>query len=276
MRAAAIAALATTATLALASPVSAADVSVNIQFSAFGPGQIDVLPGETVRWQNVSERRHTVNADDGSFASGDLYPDKTFRRAFNVVGAHPYHCTVHPAMTGEVDVRRVTLGPLPVAAVPAGQAVQFAGRTADPGDAVRIERAEGAGFKAVATTKPAPDGTWKTSIPATQSGDYRAATEHGSSESRRLLVSDRRIRVRATRRGVAVRVTPALPYKRVVLQRHLKERFGWWALASARLDFVSHATFRVRRPGRVRVVLLGPDGWTPVATSRTLVLRRHR
>src|SRR4029079_10405586 len=124
-----------------------------------------------------------------------------------------------------------------------------------------IERADGASFTTVATATPGADGTWSTLIPAAVTGDYRAVTSGGVSESRRLLVSDRRIVVRATRRGISVTVTPSLPYARVALQQELLERFGWWPVRTARLDYVSKATFDVMRPARVRVALLDKDGW---------------
>lgn len=268
-------ALAVPATASASPPSSpSSPVGVNIQFAAFGPAQLDLLPGETVTWKNVSDRRHTVYADNGSFASGDLFNGNTFARQFPVVGAYAYHCTVHPGMTGEIDVRQVTLKPLATAVVTPGEKVQLQGRTADPGEPVRIERADGASFTAVATAAPAPDGTWSASFTATQTADYRAANSHGASESRRLLVTGRKIRIRATRRGIAVRVTPALPNQRVVLQQYLLERFGWWPTKSARLDYLSYATFRVKRPARVRVVLVGPDGWTPLVTSKVLKLKR--
>jgi plastocyanin len=262
------------AVLALTAPAAAAGdpAQVSIQFAAFGPDPVDVLPGESVEWENVSERIHTVTADDGSFASVVL-PGDTFDHQFDVTGAYAYHCTIHPSMTGEIDVRSVTLGPLPTAAVPAGQKVAFDGRTADPGAPVSIQRDAGSGFATVAQATPAADGSWTASVPATQTADYRAATDAGVSETRRLLVSDRKVVVRATRRGVAVSVTPALPYAQIVLQERLRERFGWWPARFARLDYVSEAQFTVARPARVRVALLDKDGWTPLVVSREVVLR---
>jgi plastocyanin len=271
MRAAGVGVVAAVAA-AIPGAAAAATVPVNVQFSAFGPSQLDVLPGETVEWTNVSERRHTVHADDESFSSGDLMSGDKFALQFATAGIYPYHCTVHEGMVGEIDVRHVTLDPLPVAPVPAGDKVEFSGRTADPAQAVRIERAYGAGFATVATATPAADGAWSAQVPAGVTGDYRAATNAGVSESRRLLVSDRKILVRATRRGVAVTVTPALPYGRIVLQQDLLERFGWWPVKFARLDYVSKASFMVMRPARVRVALLDTDGWTPLVTSQVLQL----
>jgi hypothetical protein len=72
-----------------------------------------------------------------------------------------------------------------------------------------------------------------------------------------------------------VTVTPALPYAQIVLQQDLLERFGWWPVMRAQLDYVSKATFAVMRPARVRVALLDKDGWTPLVTSQVLQLGRR-
>jgi hypothetical protein len=250
-------------------------VPVSIQFAAFGPSAVDVLPGESVLWQNVSERSHTVTADDGAFASDVLPGGATFSARFDAVGTFRYHCTLHAGMVGEVDVRGVTLDPLPVAELPAGTPVAFTGRTADPGTPVRVERAAGVGFVTLATAAASPDGRWQVTARVTQTGDYRAAGPAGVSESRRLTVTERRVLIRATRRGVAVTVMPPLPYGRVVLQEDSREHFGWWPGRATRLDYVSEASFRVRRPARVRVVVVDRDGWTPLATSHPVLAPRR-
>jgi plastocyanin len=264
------------AALAWPSAASAATLPVSVQFQAFGPGQLDALPGEQVQWDNVSERTHTVTADDGSFDSGDLDPGGTFTVDFANAGTYAYHCTKHLGMVGEIDVQPVILGVLPTAAVPAGDQVEFEGRTSDPSQPVRIERSAGGAFQTIGTAQPAADGTWKTSLAAQSTGDYRAAIGSGVSGTRHLTVSDRKVLVRATRRGISVAVVPALPYARLALQQDLRERFGWWTTSLSRLDYVSRATFRVARPARVRVVLVDKDGWTPLATSPVLALGHVR
>jgi plastocyanin len=273
MRAALAAAL---AALALPASASAATFTVAAQFQDFGPGQLDILPGETVEWNNVSERTHTVTADEGSFDSGDFTPGSKFDVSFANAGTFAYHCTKHAGMIGEIDVRPVILDTLPTAAIPAGDQVEFAGRAADPSQAVRIERSTGGDFQTIATVQPAADGSWRTSLAAQATGDYRAAVNGGVSATRRLLVSDRKLLVRATKRGVSVTVTPALPYARVVLQQDLRERFGWWTTKRARLDYVSQASFPVARPARVRVILVDKDGWTALATSAVVTLGHQK
>ena len=258
---------------ALALPATASAATVNVEFQAFSPTPAEVLPGETVQWSNISERTHTVTADDGSFDSGDLDPAGTFEVTFASAGTFAYHCTKHAGMTGEVDVEPVILGPLPTAAIPAGDPVEFDGRTSDPSQPVRIERSTGGAFQTIATAQPAADGTWKTSVAAQATGDYRAAVGSGASATRHLIVSDRKVLVRATRAGITVTVTPALPYARIALQQDLRERFGWWTIKRTRLDYVSSATFKLAPRARVRVVLVDKDGWTALATSPVVRLR---
>ena len=198
-----------------------------------------------------------------------------FAFQFNEVGTYYYHCTIHPSIVGEIDVRRVTLGPLPTAAVTVGAHIDFNGRTADPTQVVSIQRRlDGSTFTTIASSTPAPDGTWQATVSAESTGDYRAISGANTSQTRRLLVGIRRVRIRATRNGVAVTVTPSAPYSRILVEVHLRERFGWWPVARGRVDYVSEAEVRVRRPARVRVVLVDKDGWTPIAISPVLVLRK--
>ena len=266
-------ALVVTAPAGSAAKPKPADVAV--QFSAYGPSQLDVLPGQTVRWSNVSPRTHTVTSDTGLFDSGHLGPGSRFDFVFNEPGTYRYHCTIHSSIVGEVDVRRVILGELPTAAVPAGERVEFTGITADPSKPVRIERrVAGARFTTVATAKAAANGSWRAEVRAVATGDYRAAAGSDSSEVRRMIVGVRKVAVAATRTGLDVSVTPSAPYAPILVEQYIRERFGWWPVARARLDYVSEAQIRVLgRPARVRVVLVDRDGWTPIATSREISLR---
>lgn len=257
---------------AAAAPAHAADV--NVLFQEFAPAAADVLPGEAVTWSNISERSHTVTADDGSFDSGELAGGATFALvAPTVPGTYPYHCRIHAGMNGELDVRRVILAPLPTAPVPAGQKVTVTGRTADPASQVTIETDAGSGFHPIATATPAPDGSWRTDVTAQTTADVRAVAGADTSETRRLMVVDRRVTVRATKTGIHVTVAPALPYGRIMVQRRTRERFGWYPVARTRLDYLSRADVRIRRPATVRVSIVDTDGWTPLATSATLHLR---
>jgi len=248
---------------------------VFVQFSAYGPSQLDVLPGQTVLWSNVSSRTHTVTSDTGLFDSDDIRPDQSFTFTFNRPGTYQYHCTIHSSITGEVDVRRVILDALPTAAVPVGDAVEFAGRTANPTRPIDIERSQdGKHFATIGRARPHRDGSWSTSIEVQVTGDYRATSGGSVSGTRRLLVGIRRVHVQPTRTGISVSVTPSLPYAPILVETYRRERFGWWPLRRMELDYVSEAELHLRGPVRVRVVLVDQDGWTPIATSAPVTLRK--
>jgi plastocyanin len=266
------------ASLAWAAPAAAAPkpAEVAVQFSAYGPSQLDVLPGTRVLWSNVSPRTHTVTAYDGTFDSGHLAPGARFQVEFTHPGAYQYHCSIHPSIQGEIDVRRVILDTLPTAAVPLGSKVDFSGQTADPGKPIRIERrVSGTRFTTVASTKAARSGAWHLAVAARVTGDYRAVSGADASALRRLLVGIRKVNVHVTRTGVAVEVTPSAPYSPLLVEVYKRERFGWWPIAHRRLDYVSEAALHVPRGVQVRIVLVDRDGWTPIATSRPVVLRRR-
>jgi hypothetical protein len=250
---------------------------VTIEFQSFAPQQLDALPGDTVQWSNTSVRVHTVTANDGSFDSGDLPGGGgRFEHEFDAPGVYLYHCSIHPGMTGEVDVRRVTLNPLSAGPVPTGQRVTFTGRTADGSAAVNVQEAISGGYRTVASATPASDGRWSVTLTAASTVDYRASSGGDLSETRRLLVVNRRVFVRALGQGVAVAVTPPDPGATVVLELFLRERFGWWPVKRTRLDYLSRADFRVGGPARARVMLVDRDGWTPLGTSCVVRLRRSR
>lgn len=274
MKKTALAALLTVALGTCAGQAAAATVPVAIQFAAFAPNSIDVLPGDVITWTNHGGRTHTVTADDGQFDSGDLPDGAHFSQTFTTVGAYPYHCTLHPRMTAEVNVRRITLEPFPSRLVTPNSTITLTGRTADPSTPVRIEQNDGTGFQTVATVSPQADGTWSARLPATKTAALRAASGQDASEPRQLRVIARTVRVRTTRSGISVTIIPAAPYARVSLELLLPNRFGWWPVATKRLNYLSRTTFALTGPVRARVALVDRDGWTTLAISR--VVRLHR
>ncbi|WP_458743724.1 cupredoxin domain-containing protein [Candidatus Nitrosocosmicus sp. T] len=85
--------------------------------TAVSPNPIQAKVGQTVVWTNDDSAFHTVTsgligaADAGKmFDSGLAGPTaltakgKTFEHTFDTVGEFDYHCTLHPAMTGQVIV----------------------------------------------------------------------------------------------------------------------------------------------------------------------------
>lgn len=89
-------------------PRPAQTLDIDIQGNQFVDGSPTIQKGDTVRWTQRDTATHTVTADDGSFDSGNLVvgvPTRSqFSHTFDAVGEVPYHCEVHPGMTGTVTV----------------------------------------------------------------------------------------------------------------------------------------------------------------------------
>jgi hypothetical protein len=237
---------------------------------------VEALAGDTVMWMNQSARPHTVTANDGSFDSGRIVVSGSYERRYTSAGVFAYHCVLHPAMTGEVDVYDLLLDH---PAAPAGPRRPYPvrGRSALPsGTPVTIEADTGSGFAPVATTTVGDDGTFATSVVPSTTAAVRAIAGAAASPPVQLIVLDHTvtaavIRRRGHRIQVDATVAPAAPGSKVVLQLHLRERFGWWPVSTARLDAASHARFVIHSRATVpaRVVLTLPDGATVLATSAT-------
>jgi plastocyanin len=72
---------------------------------AFDPASVTVKVGESVTWTNNDNATHTVTADNGEFKSSDIAQGATFTFKFDKAGTYPYHCSIHPSMTGTVIVK---------------------------------------------------------------------------------------------------------------------------------------------------------------------------
>jgi hypothetical protein len=248
---------------------------VGIGYADYHPAKLDVLVGDAVDWHNESVRRHTVTDDAGRFDSGTIPIGGEFAHRFEEAGSFPYHCRIHAGILGEVDAWAVLLD-RPSAPAQPGVHFPLQGRTALPsGTRVSIEadRGDGTGFGEVASSTSAADGSFTAIVEPDTTASYRAVADGQASPIVQLLVLNHEIAARV-RRGnrstvVSVQVTPADPGAPAVLQLRLRERFGWWPVARARLDRNSRARFvaRVRRPVAARVLLTLPDGATALATS---------
>jgi plastocyanin len=249
---------------------------VSVSASAYTPADLDVLVGDSVRWRNDSVRDHTVSADDGTWSSARLGISDAYSHRFDDAGSVPYYCKLHVFMRGVVNVRRILLDAPREPGAP-GRAYALHGRATLPeGTPVTIEADAGAGFQPAAQTTVDADGTFESDVVPTTSATYRAVSGTETSRSAQLLVLDRTLaasgRTRGRRVTVSASVAPASPGSTVVLQLHLKERFGWWPVARTKVDHHSRATFSLRLAHRyrARVVLTLADGATQLTQSRTL------
>ena len=253
----------------------AASVPVTIQYQSFQPGSIDALPGDAITWTNHGGRTHTVTADYGAFDSGDVPVGHQFTWTPTAPGTYTYHCAIHAD-----DDRRGPRAPGDARAASDGTGrrppEQFICKAARP---TPPRRSQSSATPATGLSRSRPsrheaDGSWQTDVAATATARYRAAVAGGVSETRRVLVVDRQVHVRLTNGYLFVRVVPETPHARVALDLYLRDRFGWWPTRRTRLNSASRARFAIHGPVRARVALLGHDGWTALATSRTVRLRR--
>jgi len=79
---------------------------VSMKDIKFNPSTVKVKVGDTVTWTNDDSVGHDVTSD--TFKSGDaggIGGGQTFEHKFDKAGTFKYECTVHPGMTGEVDVK---------------------------------------------------------------------------------------------------------------------------------------------------------------------------
>lgn len=113
---------------------------VTVADYCFLPGTVFVHTGETVRWQLQATAPHSVTFTGEDVDSGNLSGDFAVR--FNQPGTYEYFCSIHPAMTGSVDVSGETLAGLALESVePAGSDTPSTSRSVSLDDSVpmRVE-----------------------------------------------------------------------------------------------------------------------------------------
>jgi len=279
------------AALALPSPARAELAFASMGYDYFSPSHLDVLVGDAVSWRNASIREHDVHSDVGDFDSGRVGAGAIFGHNFAEPGDYPYICTIHTFMTGDVAVYALLLSG-PTTPVARGSPVALEVRAPDGVGEATIEADAGGGFRPIGKAGPgagmghqehAGAGMLHATVKATASATYRAVGPSGASQEIRIEVTDNSevsLAASASRGGDVLRAkaVPEQPGARAILQLHLRERFGWWPVARARLDEQSRARFVVRRRGgvRARVVLVGADWATQLAVSPVVVARGRR
>lgn len=244
----------------------------------FAPAQLNAVTGETISWQALSGP-HTVTGD--TFGSGRLLYGDTYSHRFTTPGTYPYVCQIHRFMRGVITVSDILLD-APAAPSAPGRPYPVTGRTmAAPGSDVTIEGDSGNGDTTLATTTVNADGTFSATVRPATTTTLRAVSGTSASPPVTLRVVDRTVGLRDLRQGgfdrLTVSVTPAAPGATVTLQLRLRERFGWWRVAVARLDRRSQAHFVLREglaaPARANLTLA--DGWTILASSPSLSVGRR-
>jgi plastocyanin len=98
-----------TGMITVGAPLTDVTHTINILNFAFDPAELTINAGDTVRWVNSDEVPHTATADNGEFDSGTLNQGDHFDFIFTDENLWiPYHCELHPAMTGSILVGDTT------------------------------------------------------------------------------------------------------------------------------------------------------------------------
>jgi plastocyanin len=91
-------------TPASSSPCPSGAVTVKMADIKFNPETAKVKVGQTVCWVNEDDVQHDAQADSGEFSSSLFGHGETFSWKATKAGQISYVCSVHPGMTGKLDV----------------------------------------------------------------------------------------------------------------------------------------------------------------------------
>jgi plastocyanin len=91
------------------SPTTAPDAVISIVGIAggmsFSPAVVTVKVGQKIGWKNTDSTTHRMVDNGGAFDSGSLGPGSASTIiTMNTAGSFPYHCSIHPTMTGTITV----------------------------------------------------------------------------------------------------------------------------------------------------------------------------
>ena len=89
---------------------TAADVTINIVGMAgansYSPSPDTVTVGQTVSWKNNDSITHTATDNGSAWNTGNIGAGNTSTPiTMGTAGSFPYHCTIHPTMTGFLVVK---------------------------------------------------------------------------------------------------------------------------------------------------------------------------
>jgi plastocyanin len=90
-----------------AAAIAAQDATnvITIDNFTFGPPDLTVAVGTTVKWVNHDDIPHSVVNKDKAFRSKALDTDDSYSFTFASAGTFEYFCGLHPHMVGKVIVK---------------------------------------------------------------------------------------------------------------------------------------------------------------------------
>ena len=73
--------------------------------TAYAPNPATVPVGTQVTWTNNDNTTHDSTAVDRSFSTGSIAPGASATVTLQKAGSITYYCTIHPGMTGTIQVQ---------------------------------------------------------------------------------------------------------------------------------------------------------------------------
>ena len=86
------------------STTEAGTVQVDIGGRAFAPGRVQAAVGDVISFTNGDAVPHTATLDDDSCTTENLGQGETGSLVFSEPGEYPFHCRIHPDMTGTFEI----------------------------------------------------------------------------------------------------------------------------------------------------------------------------
>ena len=250
----------------------------------FDPPRSTVVAGDLVVFRNNDLVSHDVRFAGGLFDSGVMGRFTSWSQQFGQPGAYPFICTLHPFMSGNLDVVAATLSAAPDGVL-AGEALTLSGRAPAGAGAVAVERSVGGGAWAPtgATATPASDGTFSAKVPAAEGASYRVVAPAGASPVVTPRVTARidvHVGVRRGHRRTTVDVH-AMPAPRgfvATLELYSRWHYRWRPHRTAKLDSDGAAAFRLSSARRTyaRVSLRRKRGGPALVRSDVVKLWNGR
>jgi plastocyanin len=77
---------------------------VAVTIADFTLPEVNAAVGQEITWTNGDPAAHTVTTDDGAVDGRVAGSGGTFSHAFDAAGSYPYHCAIHPSMTGAITI----------------------------------------------------------------------------------------------------------------------------------------------------------------------------
>lgn len=218
----------------------------------FSPARSTVVAGDIVTFRNSDLVTHDVRLGAGAFDSGPIGRFSAWSQSIDRAGAYPFLCTIHPFMTGSLDVVGATLATA-AQDVLAGESLTLTGRApAGTGHVAAQQSVAGGAWTGVpgAGAMPAADGTFSVVVRAVEGASYRVETAAGTSQivtPRITARIDLHIAVtrKRSRNVVRVHAMPAGGGLTATLELYSRWHFKWRARNSVALDAHGGASFRL-------------------------------